>query len=311
MTDILKTRVMIAGAGAIGGYIAARLIEKGVATTVMTRPERFEQIVVHGLRLTSQYGRFWKPVRGVVSPQIDEPYDLVVIACRSHLLRDALDQAASAIGPSTFVLSLTDGGPNIEFLRRRCAPEKVMEGIAEGRILIDADGVIRHRAPEMRICVGERHPGHHVAKRIAELLNGRGLIAKPASDMLHLSWARSIFLAAGVAVPALTGRPLMDALRYRPGSSAFDYGLAEGRAIAAANGVQIDKLTTRRYRDALFQAGAPIMPPPRLSDSGGAGDEAFYLLTHMIRRRGGQGARTLRQALDASAEARMKNVIDA
>ena len=132
MTDVLKTCVLIAGAGAVGGYVAARLIEKGVDTTLMTRPERFEQIVVRALYVTSPFGRFRKPVYGLVSAQLSKPYDLVIFVCRAHLLTDAIQQAADAVGPNTFVLSLTDGGPNIEHLRRRFQADKAIEGIFEG-----------------------------------------------------------------------------------------------------------------------------------------------------------------------------------
>ncbi len=311
MSDILKTRVLIAGAGAVDGCTAARLIEKGIDTTLMTRPERFEQIVVHGLRVTSPFGRFRKPVRGVVSAQLSKSYDLVIFACRAHLLPDAIQQAADAVGPNTFVLSLTGGGPNMEHLRRRYPADKSMGGIFEGRVRIDADGIIGHRPPEARILIGERSRGDRVAARIAELLTGRGLDAKTTSELDRWAWARSIFLGAGVGTSIMTKRPLTDALRFHPGQTHFAYMVGEGCAIAAANGVEIDKATMWRYRHSLTLVGEPLMSPPLVSDPGGSSQEAFYLMTQLIRRPGGGAASGLRLALSSLADEKAGAVIDA
>ena len=166
-----------------------------------------------------------------------------------------------------------------------------MEGVFEGRVRIDADGVIGHRPPETRILIGERSPGERVAARIAELLTGRGLDAKTTGNVARLVWARSIFLAAGVGMSILTRRPLTDALRFHPGQTHFAHMVSEGRGVAAANDVEIHKATMWRYRHCLTLAGEPLMSPPLVTDPSGAGQEAFYLLTLLIRRPGGKRGR--------------------
>ena len=139
--DILQTRVLIAGAGAVGGYIAARLHEKGVDTTLLTRPERHEQIVCRSLHIISPFGRFRKSVQAMISTQIKSTYDLVILACRAHLMPDVIEQVSDAVGPSTILLSLLDGGPNRAIVSNRFPANRVYDGLVEGRVRIDADGI--------------------------------------------------------------------------------------------------------------------------------------------------------------------------
>ena len=60
--------------------------------------------------------------------------------------------------------------------------------------------------------------------------------------------------------------------------------LPEGREIADANGVRVDKLLTWPYRHALRLEGEPVMAPPRASDQGGGGHGAFHILARMAER---------------------------
>ena len=308
--DIHNTRTLIVGAGAVGGIIAARLHEKGADVTLLTRPQRFEQIIVHGLRLASPYGRFRKPVPAIISSQIERPWDLIVLACRAHRMDEAITMAAKAIGPETVVVSLLDGGPHLAHLQRRLPNNPVLEGYFEGRVQLDIEGFVSHRAPEARITIGERQPDDGLPAQVAGLLSGRGLVGSAAPDLPRLAWARSIFLAAGVGTSVLTSRPLRDALRFYPGQSNFEHMMAEGRKIAAAAGVQVNKAQTWRYRHALYLEAEPVMAPPRVTAPGGGGQEAAYLLAQMIERADGVQAPTLRAAFKALARDAGSEVAD-
>jgi 2-dehydropantoate 2-reductase len=100
--SLLPTKTLIVGAGANGGYLAARMIEKGVDISMLTRPARFEHLLCRGLHVSSRFGRFGKPAPALVSKEIKSNYNLVIFACRSHRLVEAVNQAAIAIG-SVFI----------------------------------------------------------------------------------------------------------------------------------------------------------------------------------------------------------------
>jgi 2-dehydropantoate 2-reductase len=280
----LQTKTLIVGAGANGGYLAARMIEKGVDISMLTRPARFEHLLCRGLHVSSRFGRFGKPAPALVYTEIKSSYDLVIFACRSHRLAEAVNQAAIAIGPATIILSLVDGGPHFPFLTGKFPKNTVFEGMLEGRLFMDADQVIRHREPETRIQIGMRSPDDVVALHIARLLEGRGLMASAVEGLWPKIWTRSIFLAAGVGASAIVNKPVRDALRSRSGDIHFGFMCAQGCAVAAREGVTVNKDMLHKYRLGLHLDGEPIQAPAQATDPKGAGGEALHLLSQMHER---------------------------
>lgn len=279
--DIGQTSLLVVGAGAPGTYAAARLRELGAHVTVLTRKERAERITLHGLRVTSPMGRLRQPVPAIVTTTGHAPVDVALLCCRAHLLIEALSEVAAVCGPKTVLISLVDGGPHIDTLQRLLPHTRVIEGMFEGRLRLDADGIVSHRLPEARITLGKRSPDDIVTEAIAGALNARGLVATTSVNMAREIWARRIFLAAAIGASTLTRRPFRDAMRFLPGRSHFLDMLAEGREIAAVNGVEVSKLQTWNYRHAPYLEDSPVAPPARTTDPGGAGLEATHILTQM------------------------------
>jgi ketopantoate reductase len=158
---------------------------------------------------------------------------------------------ANAIGPATIILLLADGGPHLPFLVGSFPNNTVFEGMLEGRLFMDAEQIIRHRELEIRIQIGMRTPGDAVALRIAQLLQGRGMIASAVEDWLPKIWTRSIFLAAGVGASAIVNKPVRDALRNRSGDIHYGFLCEEGRAVAKRDGILVSKDMLRDYRQGL------------------------------------------------------------
>lgn len=279
--SLLGNKILVVGAGASGGLIAARLLEKGADLCLLTGPERVKQIALRGLVVTSQFGRFRKPVNAVSAGQLEGSFDLVILACRAHRLTDTLSSIEAHVDTGTTLLSLVDGAPMAELIRQRLSSCRIADGMLEARTFIDADGVISHRPPAARITLAPSDANGWSASEPASLLTGRGLVAEVSEELPRLKWLRFVYLAAGIATSVRTGTPLRDALRFLPGKTFFAHSLAEGREAAAAHGVPLERLSTWRYRQALYLEGEPVAAPPRIVDPCGAGQEALYLLAQM------------------------------
>lgn len=279
--DIRETSVLIAGASARGSYAAARLHELGADVTLLTRPSRAEQIVLRGLRITSPMGRFRRPVHAIVTTTGRAPVDVALLCCRAHMLIEALAEVAAVCGPKTVLLSVVDGGPHFDTLRRLLPQMRIIEGIFEGRLRIDVDGIVSHRLPAARLTLGKSSPDDSVTDAIACALNARGLLATASDNIARKIWARRIFLGAAIGASALARRPFCDAMRFVSGRSNFLDMLAEGRDIARANGIEVTKLQTWNYRHAIYLEDSPVAPPARTTDPGGAGLEAMHILTQL------------------------------
>ena len=81
--------ILVMGAGARGSYLGARLIEERRHVAFLTGPERRASLMTKRMVVTSQFGRFHRPVFTPLPDelrQLPQPVKLVIFACRAHLL---------------------------------------------------------------------------------------------------------------------------------------------------------------------------------------------------------------------------------
>jgi len=104
-------RILIVGAGAIGGYFGARLAEAGRDVTFLVRPRRAEQLA-GGLFVRSSKGDVHIPAPQLVTEASSSelkarPFDLILLSCKAFDLDGAMDSFAPAVGPGSMVLPLS------------------------------------------------------------------------------------------------------------------------------------------------------------------------------------------------------------
>lgn len=102
-------RVLIPGAGAIGGYYGARLTGAGHDVAFQVRSARAALLAEHGLRVHSGQGDFSQPVQAITPLEARWRYDLVIVPCKASDLDSAITAITPAVGPRTLVLPLLNG----------------------------------------------------------------------------------------------------------------------------------------------------------------------------------------------------------
>ncbi len=77
-------RILVVGAGAIGGYFGGRLIEAGRDVTFLVRPRRAAELAANGLVLKSALGDFTEPAPPtVLAENLSAPFDLILLSCKA------------------------------------------------------------------------------------------------------------------------------------------------------------------------------------------------------------------------------------
>jgi 2-dehydropantoate 2-reductase len=123
-------RILVLGAGAIGGYYGGRLVEGGADVTFLVRPGRARQLAERGLVIRSALGDVERPVKTVLAEAVREPFDLVLLSAKAYDLDSAIAAIAPALGPHSAVLPLLNGINHLaaaaasawrSSLRARCA----------------------------------------------------------------------------------------------------------------------------------------------------------------------------------------------
>lgn len=293
-------RILIAGSGATGGLIGARLIEKKCDVTFLVRPERKAQLLTTGLVLHSPYGRFRRPVSAVTPDELSGVYDLIIIACRAMDYTAVLDMLVFSIGPETVVVPVLEGADQ---LQHDLVPNggRRIGGVIEARIVLDADGILHQRTPEAELHIGAVHPlDDEHARYIASLLEGRGIKSMPSDRIESAIWERYCFTAAAVAVNVRIGVSLRDAVPSTHHQTSLDRMMSEGILVGQAIGLKPRPEYVMRYRRAFRMETRPVQPPALVSGAGRGSDEAVFLLFEMvaIAERAGVAVPRLRAARD-------------
>src|SRR5260370_4237915 len=100
-------RILVVGAGAIGGYFGGRLLQAGRDVTFLVRPKRAAELARDGLVIKSPNGDVTlKNPPAVQADKLNEKFDVVLLSCKAFDLDDAIKSFAPAVRPQAAILPL-------------------------------------------------------------------------------------------------------------------------------------------------------------------------------------------------------------
>src|SRR5580692_4813135 len=150
-------RILVVGAGAIGGYFGGRLLQAGRDVTFLVRPRRQAQLGKTGLVIRSRFGDVTLPAPPTVTADaLRAPFDLILLSCKSYDLQSAADSFAPAVGPNTAILPFLNGMAHMDFLASRFGASAVLGGQCVISTTLDAEGRILHLNDTHLVSFGER-----------------------------------------------------------------------------------------------------------------------------------------------------------
>ena len=79
-------RILVVGAGAVGGYFGARLAEANRDVTFLVRARRADEIKEKGLQIVSPHGDLTLHPRTITAGQIKGLYDIILLGVKSYAL---------------------------------------------------------------------------------------------------------------------------------------------------------------------------------------------------------------------------------
>ena len=144
----------IVGAGAIGGYLGAKLALAGEDVTFIARNRNLEAINTRGMTLHLPDGSTEqaKQVRAVQDPTEAGPQDVVLLTTKAHQLLELVPGMRALFGPETMVVSMVNGIPWWYFQKLGGAYE------AQQLSSVDPDGALGAGIEVNRIIGGIVYP---------------------------------------------------------------------------------------------------------------------------------------------------------
>jgi 2-dehydropantoate 2-reductase len=283
-------RILVVGAGAIGGFFGGRLLAAQRDVTFLVRERRAAQLAKTGLVIKSKLGDVSLPSPPLVSAEtLSGPYDTVLLACKAFDLDGALAAFAPAVGPDTAILPLLNGLAHVEILARRFSKKNVLGGQAALPLTLDAEGRVLHLAEMLAISFGELDgtKSARVAALAAEFA-AAGIQAGQSSEILQEMWEKWAFIATAGGITSLMRGTVGDIVA--GGGAPLAVALYDEIAlIAAANGHPLRTATVDRAKATLTAAGSPFNSSMARDVENGFRTEAEHVVGDLLKRaKGGE-----------------------
>jgi 2-dehydropantoate 2-reductase len=230
-------KLLVLGAGGIGGYFGGRLADAGADVTFLVRPKRREQLARDGLRVQSPLGDMTLGVKTVLASELSRGYDFVLLTCKAYDLDSALDAIAPAMDGGCAVVPMLNGMAHLTRLDERFGRESVIGGACSISVTLQKDGVIRHADPLQRISFGERDRSKSErAKMLADAFSATKVDWELADDIEQTMWEKIVFLSALAATNCLFRASVGEIARSPGGLAAVERALATNVEIATREG---------------------------------------------------------------------------
>jgi len=230
-------KILVLGAGGIGGYFGGRLAEAGVDTTFLVRPKRREQIERDGLVIESPNGNARIDAKTVSAEELKPGFDVVIFTCKAYDLDSAMDAVAPAMDGHTALLPQLNGIAHLERLDARFGKGNVMGGVAQINVTLRADGTVAHMDKLGRIVFGERDKTTTPrVQALAEAFAKTTVDWKLSPDIEQEMWEKVVFLAALAATTVLFRANVREINAAPGGKEAMQRVLAANVAIATHEG---------------------------------------------------------------------------
>ncbi|WP_135465641.1 ketopantoate reductase family protein [Crenalkalicoccus roseus] len=245
-------RILVLGAGALGGYFGGRLLQAGAEVTFLVRPGRRARLEREGLVIESPFGNLRRPVPTLSAEEAVPGWDLVLLACKAYDLPSAIAAIRPAVDGRTAILPVLNGLSHLDALRQAFGPGAVLGGLAKIQATLAPDGTVRHLNDWRYLTFGELDGAMSPRVQALAGLSARapGLVAEAVPDILQRMWEKLVHLGTSAIGTVLLRANVGEIVR--AGGAPFLHRVLErNAAIAAAHGHGMPERFLAEYR-ALF-----------------------------------------------------------
>jgi 2-dehydropantoate 2-reductase len=202
-------RILVVGAGAIGGYFGGRLLEKGNDVTFLVREKRNQQISEHGLTLKSIHGDVTLHPKTIVAGEKVSPFDVVVISTKAYHLEAVISSLSDYIDKTTMILPLLNGISHVSLLKDHFGDNNVIGGLCFIETTLDDQGTILQTSQFHDLVFGELS-GEKTERitRLQEAMSGTKANFRLSNNIMKELWHKYLFITTLSGVTTLMRSPI-------------------------------------------------------------------------------------------------------
>ncbi|MDF3009589.1 MAG: 2-dehydropantoate 2-reductase [Burkholderiales bacterium] len=202
-------KILVMGAGGVGGYFGARLQQGGNAVFFVARGRHLEALKKDGLTVKSPLGEAKLEVKASEDPKAAGIVDVVLFCVKLWDTEGAAEQLRAVVGPQSIVIPFQNGVESIDRLKKVLPGNSIMGGSAYIGTRIASPGVIEHTGTMARIRFGVLMPSQRAAaERFLEACRQAGVNAELTEDIVSVNWEKFVFLVAMSSATAVARAPI-------------------------------------------------------------------------------------------------------
>ena len=278
-------RILMIGAGALGGYFGGCLAHAGRDVTFLVRPRRAEEFARNALQVVSPHGDFTVRIRTVTAADIRNPFDVVFVSVKSYSLKEAMDQFAPAIGSDSMILPILNGIGHVDRLTERFGAAAVLGGMANISATIDEQGRVLHLIPLNNLVYGEVAGG--TSARIRALhacMENAGFNARASEAVMQDMWEKFAQLGVGAGITCLMRASIGDIMAAPGGREATMRLFDECCAVATAAGFKPRPSFVQAASTLVTTTGSPLKWSMLRDIERGSVTEGAHILGDLVSR---------------------------
>lgn len=202
-------KILVVGAGAVGGYFGGRLLEKGEDVRFLVREKRKKQLEETGLVVKSVHGDAVLQPSLLTSGQQVESYDVILLSMKAYHLEAAVEDFKPYVGSETMIVPLLNGISHVEKLVTAFDEENVLGGLCFVESTLDAEGSIVQTSGIHDLVFGER-TGEQTERvlKLAEVFGGTKSNFVLSENINRDMWHKYLFIATLAGVTTLFRSPI-------------------------------------------------------------------------------------------------------
>ena len=245
-------KILILGAGAIGGYYGGRLVQAGADVSFMVRAERANILAQNGLIIKSGLGDFSSKIKITLAGKACSDYDIIIIACKAYDLDSALDSLKSAVSNKAVIIPLLNGVKHIDKISSTYPFAECWPGLAKISTTLTTDGEIHQFDNVNQIIFGTIDGREdNRAKELVNLFRKQSVDASFSVRIKNDLWEKFTFLSTLAGITCLMRGSIDEILQVPSGKRLITQLLTECSEVSKAEGFPLEPHIFTQYLDHL------------------------------------------------------------
>lgn len=202
-------KVAVIGSGAMGCLYGAYISREHEVIMIDAYKPQVDAINEKGITIEEHDGNIhtYKNVKAVLSGEMNESVDLVILFVKSYFTDDALEQNASLFKPHTLVMTLQNGAGNDRKIQTYVKPENVIIGTSKHNSVNLGQGAIRHLASGTTT-IGSNYGAQAALTTVEQILRDGCFEVAVSDDIQRIIWSKLLVNLSVNAFTAITETPI-------------------------------------------------------------------------------------------------------